>query len=72
VKKKIIVYVKDERSNLNIMTIVLKFIVSWGVLSLDQNFQSTCFDHVFPEVCQYATTNKKVYKNFKFTSIKFA
>ncbi len=54
------------------MTIVLKFIVSWGVLSLDENFQSTCFDHVFPEVCQYATTNKKVYKNFKFTSIKFS
>ncbi len=71
-KKKIIVYVKDERSNLNIMTIVLKFIVSWGVLGLDEKFQSTCFDHVFPKVCQYATTNKKVYKKFKFTSIKFA
>jgi hypothetical protein len=72
VRKKIIVYVKDERSNLNIMTIFLKFIVSCGVLGLDEKFQSTCFDHVFPKVCQYATTNKKVYENFKFTSIKFA
>jgi hypothetical protein len=48
------------------MTIVLKFIVSCGVLSLDEKFQSTCFDYVFPKVCQYAITNKKVYKNFKF------
>jgi len=72
VRKKIIIYVKDERSNLNIMTIVLKFIVSYGVLGLDEIFQSTCFDHVFPKVCQYSTTNKKVHKTFKFTSIKFA
>jgi hypothetical protein len=33
-RKKIIVYVKDERSNLNIMTIALKSIVNYDVLGL--------------------------------------
>jgi hypothetical protein len=52
----------------------ISWLLFWncGVLDLDEKFQNTCFDHVFPKVCQYATTNKKVYKNFKFTSIKFA
>ncbi len=33
-RKKIIVYVKDKRSNLNIMTIALKSIVNYDVLGL--------------------------------------
>jgi hypothetical protein len=36
--KKIIVYVKDEGSNLNIMTLALKSIISCDVLSLIGSF----------------------------------
>jgi hypothetical protein len=37
-RKKIIAYVKDEGSNLNIMIVVLKFIVSCNVLGLIESF----------------------------------
>jgi hypothetical protein len=37
-RNKIIVYVKDEGSNLNTMTIALKFVVKCEVLGLDENF----------------------------------
>ncbi len=42
---------KDERSNLMVITIVLKSIVKFEVLGLDQSFQSTCFGHVFLKTC---------------------
>jgi len=67
---KIIVYVKDEGSNLNTMRIVLKFVVKCEVFGLNESFQSVCFGHAFSKACQYATINKKVCKNFKFISIK--
>jgi len=45
--KKIMAYVKDERSNLTIMTIALKsIIVKCEVLSLDESFQGICVGHV--------------------------
>ncbi len=46
-RKKIITYVKYKRSNLNIMTIVLKSIVRCQLLSLDEGFQGSFFGHVF-------------------------
>jgi hypothetical protein len=46
-RKKIICFVKNERSNLNTMTITLKSIVRCEILSLDKRFQCTCFDHIF-------------------------
>jgi hypothetical protein len=45
-RRKIIYFVKDERSNLNTMTITLKSIVRCEILSLDKRFKGTCFDHV--------------------------
>jgi hypothetical protein len=54
------------------MTIVLKYVVKCEVLGLHENFQGSCFDHVFAKACQYATTNEKTCKNLKFVSIKFA
>ncbi len=71
-RNKIIAYVKDEGSNLNIMTIALKYVLKCEVLGLDESFQGTCFGHVFSTTYQYAITNKKVCKNFKFILIKFA
>ncbi len=62
-RKKKIVYVKDAGSNLNIMTTTLKSIVSFDMLSLEENFQGICFGHAFSKACQYATTEEKVCKN---------
>jgi len=46
-RKKNITYVKDEGSNLTIMTNALKLIVKCEVLGLDESFQTTCFGHNF-------------------------
>jgi len=42
------------------MIIVLKFVVSYQALGLEESFQKTCFGHFF-KVCQYVTTNEKIY-----------
>ncbi len=46
-KKKIVTYMKDEGSNLNV---ALKSIVKC-VLGLDESFQGTCFGHEFFKTC---------------------
>jgi len=46
-KTKIIVYVTDEGSNLNTMTIALKSVGKCEVLRLNESFQGACFGHVF-------------------------
>jgi hypothetical protein len=70
-RKKIFAYVKDEGFHFNVMTIILKSIVSRESLSLEENFPRLCFGH-FSKVCQYRTIEKKVCKNLKYVSIKFA
>jgi len=69
-KRKIIVYVKNERSNVNTITIALKSIMKCEASSLDESFQRTCFGHVFSKTCQYTTTNERICINLKFVSIK--
>jgi hypothetical protein len=55
------------------MTIALKYFVKCEVLGLDENFQGSCFGHVFSKTCQYYVINNgKVCNNFKFISINFA
>ncbi len=49
---------KDERSNVNTMTIVLKSIINCETLGMVKSFQVTCFEHAFFKVFQYATTKK--------------
>ncbi len=43
----LIAYVKDEGSNLNVMTIILNFAVSYESFDLEENFQDTYFGHGF-------------------------
>ncbi len=38
-RKKIVAYVKDEGANLNIMTMALKYVVSFEILCLDKIFK---------------------------------
>jgi hypothetical protein len=47
VRKKIIVYVKDERANLNFMTTTFKFVVNCEILGLEESFNGICFSHAF-------------------------
>jgi hypothetical protein len=51
--------VQDE-SNLNAMTIVLKFVVSCEYLSLEESFQSFYFSHGLSKACQHATIDEKM------------
>jgi hypothetical protein len=55
-RNKIIAYVKDEGSNLNTMTIALKFVVKCEVLGLDESFKGSCFWPCFFQsmsICYY-------------------
>jgi hypothetical protein len=70
-RKKIIVYVKDEGSKFNEMIGALKFVVNCESLGIEERFQATCFGHAFSKACQYGSVEKKVYNNLKYFSIKF-
>jgi len=48
-RNKIIAYVKNEGSNLNVMTIALIFVVKCEVLNLGESFQGYCFGFFFPK-----------------------
>jgi len=71
-RNKIIVYVKNKGSNLNTMSIVLKFVVKCEVLGLDEVFKVRLFWPFFSNACQHAIIDKKICKNLKFVSIKSA
>jgi hypothetical protein len=49
--KNITTYVKDEGSNLILMTTTLKSIMKCEILGLYESFQHTCFGLVFSKVC---------------------
>jgi hypothetical protein len=60
--RKIVAYVKDEGANLNTMTTSLKFVLNFEIVSMEENFQGTCFGHAFFKGCQYETIEKKFIK----------
>jgi hypothetical protein len=70
--KKTIAYVKVEGVNLNSMTTTFKFVVNCKVLGLEENFNRTCFGNAFSKTYHYVIAEKKVCKNLKYVSIKFA
>jgi hypothetical protein len=41
------------------MIIVFKSIVKCEIFGLHENFQGSCFAHVFSKACQYVTIDKK-------------
>jgi hypothetical protein len=67
---KIIAYVKNERSNLNILTFALTFIVSCFIFQLACPFVGSCFGHAMSKVAQYATDDNKVCVGFFKVSLK--
>ncbi len=71
-RNKIITYVKDEGSNLNTLTNVLKFVVKCETLGLEKKLLRNLFWSCFSKVCQYATIDDKVCRNLKYVFITFA
>jgi hypothetical protein len=67
---KVIAYVKNERSNLNILTFVLTFIVSCFIFQLACPFAGSCFGHAMSKVAQYANDDNKVCVGFSEVSLK--
>jgi hypothetical protein len=57
--KNIIVYVKNECTNLITMTFALKSIVSFEALGMIEKFWGPCFGHAFSKVHQYAIITKE-------------
>jgi hypothetical protein len=72
ITKNTLVYVKDERSYLNTVTIIYKSIVNCETLSMVENVKGTCFVHAFLKARQYVTPKEKVCRGFKYISIKFS
>jgi hypothetical protein len=65
--KKILAYVKKEKTNLNTMKITLNLIVSCETLGVVKSFQSTCFGHVFSKalsICNYWKKSAKAWNMF--------
>jgi len=71
-RRKIVVYVKDEGFNLNIMTTTVKLVLSCDVMGLEESFHRTCFGHAFSKTHQYATINEIFCKGLRYISIKVA
>jgi hypothetical protein len=63
---------KDEGTNLFIMTNVFKQIVSFEKLVILALFEGVCFGHALSKACQYATFNEKVILGLQLVNIKFA
>ncbi len=61
---------KDERSNLQTCASALNSIVSCNNLRLLDPFDGSCLRHALSKVCQYVTTNDKVFASLSYTSIK--
>jgi hypothetical protein len=52
--------VKDKGFNINVIIIALKLVVSCESFSLEENFQGTCFGHVFSKAYQYGIAKEKI------------
>jgi hypothetical protein len=67
---KVIAYLKDEGSDLNILIFALTYIVSYFALQLACQFVKSCFGHAMSKVTQYTIDNSKVYVHFSEDSLK--
>ncbi len=69
---KVIMYVKDERTNLNSVTITFIYVISCEPLQLFQPFAGFYFGHVVPKACQYAMNEINVGVGMKEVNLKDA
>jgi hypothetical protein len=52
----------DEISNLNIIIVALKIVVSYDILHLEENYQGTCFGDAFLRLVNMLQQMKKFVK----------
>jgi hypothetical protein len=64
------VYVKDERSNLQTCANALTSITSCTNLVLLEPFDGSYLGHAFSKFCPYTITHEKMFFDFLFASIK--
>lgn len=69
---RIIAYINDEGSSLDIMTTALTSVVSCELLDLAEPFSGTCFGHALSRCCHHATDDSKVCAGLKTVSLKDA
>jgi hypothetical protein len=62
---------KDVGSNSNFMIILLKFVASCEILTLEESFQWIHFGHVISKAYQYVTTNEIFSRGFNYVFMKF-
>jgi hypothetical protein len=67
---KILAFVEDEKSNLQVCENALISIVSCNNLDLLEPFDGTCFGHALSIVCKYVIANEKVPIGLPFVFIK--
>jgi len=67
---KVMTCIKDERSNLNILTSILTFVVSCYALQLACPFVGSCFRHAMSKVAQYIIDDNKICATFPKVSLK--
>jgi hypothetical protein len=63
-------FVKDENSNIGIMTISLQFIIDYEPLKPLWVYEGTYFGHVMSKTCQFATNDDKVYVCLNLANVK--
>jgi len=69
-RKKFVLYAKDEGYNFYIIISTLKSAISCDVLGLEESFYKICFDHAFLKTCQYAIIDKFFCKGLRSISIE--
>jgi hypothetical protein len=67
---KVIVYVKNEGSNLSILTFALIYVVYCSTIQLACPFVGSCFRHAMLMVAQYVIDDLKIYVGFSEISLK--
>ncbi len=67
---KVLVYIKDEGSDLNTLENALSIVISCKLLEFKNPFSSTCFGQMRSKLCQYVITIEKVCVSMEEISIK--
>jgi len=66
---KVIAYVKNENTNLNILAFALTNVISCELLQLPSPFNGICFGHVMSKACQHAINDTKLGVGMKEVSM---
>jgi hypothetical protein len=70
--KKIVAYMKNERSNLNTLELAFLQLVNYEPWQLTSPYVGACFGHAMSKTCQYATLDDKICVGMTQASLKNA